>query len=397
VSVLLSLVCCAVLCLLLRGVSVNVLELLFVALSYLHTHPIDRTPEDFAPLFQDLDQCHREWHRAGKDLTGTWAERLPDMRRAAMRAIVTTLADRIYKERANSRRTAAFGQLDMHGVFENRTRDLEQKAQQETGVQGAKVEVYASATRCLSLCWRVFTLVDIEMDILRAHRELIAWTKGYGGVLHVFRQLSEFVITSETDNKLRELYVLRELPLGSVINAKRSGSPFNLQDVAQAELGDIRTRDLVTEATKACKEVVQSVQNQELTRLQECWLLVLLDRMFRTNAHVSWLHHFVILHQELVPKEHVWRKLDQFGIVRRPIILETMGQWCISNQQQLWHCTCLVEALYCWASLISEEPYLGKTMSGKDLSAYIQGLLHTPNTDGKAIATLEPMAELGIL
>lgn len=196
----------------------------------------------------------------------------------------------------------------------------------------------------------------------------------------MYQRMSAYLVTPETENLLRDLHVVRHLPLGAICHALRTNAgrreQISLETLAHEELGGDTSRAIVDRAVQACTQVAQEyLAKSDQTawcQLNDDWLLVLWDREVRTHAHLSPLVHYIILQQDLAIKQERWREKEVHSRPRLPLMIESWGRWCVCFENELWWCNGADHALACWATHTLRGSYDGKTSSGKDLRPFLR-------------------------
>jgi hypothetical protein len=225
--------------------------------------------------------------------------------------------------------------------------------------------------------------VSLEVDLLLTYPNHHKWVKGYMQTHKAYQRMCTYLVTPETENLLRDLHVIRNLPMGAICHALKTNlgrrEQISLETLAHDELGGDSTRIITERAVQPCSQIADeffSAENQNAwSKLHDDWLLVLFDREVRTHAHLSPLVHYIIIQQDLAIKQERWREKVIHDSPRLPLMIEAWGQWCVCYGNELWWCTRADHALACWATCVLDEPYCGKTSSGKNLKPYLLQLV----------------------
>jgi len=131
--------------------------------------------------------------------------------------------------------------------------------------------------------------------------------------------------------------------------------------------------------------------------LQDSWLLVQVDRWFRTHVNESFLSEFVVMCSEIVLHQTRWDKSSmwRWNTLRRPVIAELGGCWYVSvcmgsgdvlqaHKQYALPCATLPLALAAWSAWMRLDPFGSLLLNGKQ----VQTLLDVLQTEGEASAAM---------
>jgi hypothetical protein len=231
-------------------------------------------------------------------------------------------------------------------------------------------------------------------------------------LLVLLEQLTGYVVTHESEQRLVELFLGRHLPIGAHESALRfclgDWDAVSLLALVQAEVGDVRFKKLQYQAHKSCARAFgfpvaeahewsltkrqQHLQQQPWDKLKDTWWLVLWDRKFRTAMGESFLDLFVVCQHQVLRYRDRWCKESALLYrcePRPPVLLEIMGQWMVSVVYAEWDteteafdlelrlipCKDACVATHCWAVHMLQAPWKGLLHNKKSIVALLRELV----------------------
>lgn len=433
--------------------AVTAVDLLPLAIAYIdyvmHSlsvppRPLERA--DAVGLQRMLRTCQMEWHISA-DLNRKWVARLPAMWRAFTCALVTCFSHGDTDPATATTRTGAptpdgslgtgtrYADLDVHAVFENRTRAMEQakrdKSESKDGGGGSSDggDTSSASTdgddimdreRFLVLGARTFSASMAELALLRGREldETRDTERDACAVERAVKRMLHFVVTDVTSTRFARWHLLRCLPLGALAAATRFthgewdavGAPAVLRE----ELGDDALKRVQETTQYPLYEVFRlppsSPDNEELkrferpswrgfsteqvggdhgivwTHLRQSWLLAVWDRRYRTMFGHSFVEQYVLLHAQVQRYGEKVQKRTVWGRLRLPMLLDVCGVWIVerpvhadgTNVAAMTRCQGLLTALAVWCRVVLAPPYHGKDTEGRQLGPLLREMLDVP-------------------
>lgn len=412
-------------------------DLIIVAFCYQHTtgrrYAEPPTAEESRQLQGDMRKCTLEWHQsAEKNLH--WVRRLESMTTRFAASVVFGLSHFELPEdlMGEPDSTSALGtgmryaDIDMHGKFDNRIREIEEKTRTQTteskedekasaGTGGGRIESALVPHRFVAIGGRSILLARLQLSLFGRRTLLPEWDRGCGRVHARAMDMAEYSVTSAMSKRIVKLFQLRCLPLGAGVAALRFShgrwDAIGTQVLLKEELGSKVSRSITEEAQNPIHIVFSAeylkgratnpdigpvdlasgttVKGFKWTPLRDTWLLEMMSRLFRTDFGISFLDEYVIQRHDFA-RHHTrvaHANCRKWGRVRRPILVEAMGRWFVEGrwprtpeQGFLQPCPSLIHALAAWCAHMLSHPWEGKDIRGRDFSPLLETLVDPSDT-----------------
>ena len=391
----------------------SLVDIAFVALCYLlcvatpkmmvraHVEVVSR--ESVLSLQKRMRQCQREW---GKDVDtcAKWAHQLDEIRHDVALAVVAGLShfdasDASMVAPDVGATTNRYADIDMHASTENRAQVIEDKERMGTATvpsgssssgqadeKGVSPQLTVDAERFVTLATRTFMSVDEHMRVLASHTVQPKWTGGSALSDAHLTELLRFEITSASSKALEELYVLRYMPIGARLAALRYShgqwSTISAPALAREELSTDECQKIGVIGEITPKNTFKTLKTTGWGGIHDAWVLILWERMVKTDLGVSFLEGSVVQSHELLEHAQRWSDRRRQARNRDPVLVEACGQWFVSSVNHLNNselllvpCGGLMCGIQAWANAMRSQPRGCVSVTGHQWAGVIDAVL----------------------